>query len=39
MRKDRFEQPSDPGFGVGLPVTVIVFFMLTITAYLVVLDI
>ena len=39
MRKDRFEQPSDPDFGVGFPVAVIAFFMLTITAYLVALDI
>ncbi len=39
MRKDRFEQPNDPGFGVGLPMAVIAFFTLTITVYLVALDV
>lgn len=39
MRKDRSEKSTDPGFGVGLPISVIAFYMLTITAYLVVLDV
>nr|WP_314089234.1 hypothetical protein [uncultured Shinella sp.] len=39
MLKDRFEQAGDSGFGVGFPVAVIAFFMLTITAYLVALDV
>lgn len=39
MRKDRSEEPTDPGYGVGLPISVIAFYMLTITAYLLILDI
>lgn len=39
MRKDRYAEQKEPGFGVGLPVGVIAFLMLVITAYLVILDV
>ena len=39
MRKHRFEQQQDPGFGIGFPVGVIAFCMLAIIGYLLALGV